>query len=709
MSSLRLSFLRIPNIALIGIAAAGVALRLLAMWAIWSNGGSPLLGDEGNYVLSALPLSEGYGIPDLWLWIRAPGFIFFAAGVFALTGGSLWALNLAQVCLYIINTLLAYTLGNVAAGDSGHARRTGLWAAAFVACNPLIILSDNFFLSEPLYILFVLALALLLCVYTWLVSTGNAGWWVWWVGGGACAGWGMLTRPNLQFFMPLVALWLLYVHRPRILLALGRVALLAAASLVVVLPWSLHNLSRYGHFVLVDTVGSYVLYIDNTDLSFKEVNSDLQRFENQGERQEYAFAQGFEWIANHKAKFAARTLERMATSWAIDPFTDFRYPVRDKLPGTAPILRDMYALSATVAYLLLTVLALGGLLAAPRTDLKILALLYLAAYVITIGLSNNEFRYRLPVLALTSGFAGYALAAQGAFWPLRFEGRWRRGPVAACALSLLFVAVSLPLVWPGLTRAVEARMAEAAAPGLDGPAQRAEALEKVAALDRVYAAPWRDAGVARERVPGDTKALEDLKKAVQLEPGDWRSTIELALNFRRANQPRKAASVTNNIPPTFNKIMLDRAYSGCASGCALPEFVDVGGDDLGFVRGFYVGEESGSQPPFTFRWSESSASIRLSASSTARRVVVRAIGLPGPLGEPLSVRWTVRTADRQDTYERTMDAAWKDYAFDLPPGTARESAIEVALTAVARRPSTDDRRELAVAVDSVRTDSGESK
>src|SRR6476469_832805 len=125
------------------------------MAAIWLNGGSPLIGDEGNYVLSALPLSEGRGIPDLWLWIRAPGFIFFAAAIFILTGGSLWALNLAQIGLFVIVSLLIFTLGTFTTDDPTTARRSGLWTVALIAFNPLLILSDNFFLSEPLYLLCV--------------------------------------------------------------------------------------------------------------------------------------------------------------------------------------------------------------------------------------------------------------------------------------------------------------------------------------------------------------------------------------------------------------------------------------------------------------------------------------------------------------------------------------------------------------------------
>src|SRR5437870_766273 len=151
--------------ALALVVAVGLTLRLLVMWAIWANGGSPLIGDEGNYVLSALPLSEGRGIPDLWLWIRAPGVIFFAAAVFAVTGGSLWALNLAQIALAGVTQVLAFFLGTFTTQDPATARRAGLWAAALVALNPFLILSDNFFLSEPLYILLVLGLVLCLLAH----------------------------------------------------------------------------------------------------------------------------------------------------------------------------------------------------------------------------------------------------------------------------------------------------------------------------------------------------------------------------------------------------------------------------------------------------------------------------------------------------------------------------------------------------------------
>jgi 4-amino-4-deoxy-L-arabinose transferase-like glycosyltransferase len=680
------------------VVVAGLILRLLVMMAIWANGGSPLIGDEGNYVFSALPLSEGRGIPDLWLWIRAPGFIGFAAAVFAVTGGSLWALNLAQIALSAMTTVMAFMLGAFTTGDPATARRAGLWAAALVAFNPLLVLSDNFFLSEPLYILLVMGLVLTLLAYARSaqsrVPSGRRRAWVWLVAAGLLAGLGLLTRPNLQFYLPLVALWLLWLHRRTPLAAVGRVALLALVALAVVLPWSLRNMARYGHFIFIDTVGSYVLYLDNTDLSPNEVNAELLAIPNQGARQSYAFDQGFKWIASHKQRFFWRTLTRMATSWSADPFTDLRYPVRDKLPGTNPVGRDFYALAASVAYLLLTALAIGGLIASPPSNLKWLILLFLVAYVVTIGLSNNEFRYRLPVLALTAAAGGYAVAGRDAFWPLKRE-KWRVAAVASLALALLFVLVSLPLVLPGLGQAITARTYKT---DQGDPAQRAQALEQVASIDVVYSEPLRQAASSWEKAGRNRKAIEDYKAAIEREPGDWRAGALLSDLFRRTGSRRKASQVANSVPPTFNAIMQSWAWDRAAPP---PNVVDVGSDDIGWVKGFYVGEQSATSPAFSYRWSGSDAWLMVGLRDTAsKRVIIRAKGLPGPHGEALPVRCKL---DGADAGVRLLGADWREYAFDVPRPALHDRLV-IELSARARRPSTDDPRELAVAVDTVRTE-----
>jgi 4-amino-4-deoxy-L-arabinose transferase-like glycosyltransferase len=687
----------IPWRALATLVALGVGLRLLVASALWANGGNPLIGDEGNYVYSALPLAEGRAIPDLWLWIRAPGFIFFAAGIFALTGGSLLALNLAQIALAAFSQLVAFGLGRLTTSDPVVGQRAGLWAAALIGLNPLLIFNDNFFLSEPLFLLLLLLLVFTLSIYAERVRKGEGRAWPWLLLAGATTGLGLLTRPNLQVYLPFVVLWLAWLHRRSLSQAIVRPLAFAALAIVVVLPWSFYNLERHGNFIFVDTVGSYVLFLDNTDLSATEVVDTLDDIQGHGARQEYAVGRAIEWINANKAEFAGRTLYRMATSWVADPFSDLRLPIRDKLPGTAPWVRDFYALAASFAYIVLTVLAIGGLFSSPRSPVKALTLLFLLSYVIMLGLSNDEFRYRLPVLGLTAVMAGYALAAPHVFWPLREGGRWKSATLAAVLISMVFVITTLPRVAPGLSRSVVARLAEMESRNYGDPAERAAAMERVAALDRVYSAPFREAGVLWLEAGQPEQALDRFLDALQVEPRDWRARALLSFTYRDLGQHQHAAKVARGAPSTYDAVMQDWA---CEHGPPLPTRVEVGNGDLGWVRGFHGGETSADHPGLDYRWSTSHAAVDVARAPGSNSVVVRARALPMPDGGPLKVRWRI---NRHDVAEFAMDGEWREYTLQIPPDTKAGDDLVVELFAPARRPSVEDMRELAVAVDWVST------
>jgi hypothetical protein len=325
-------------------------------------------------------------------------------------------------------------------------------------------------------------------------------------------------------------------------------------------------------------------------------------------------------------------------------------------------------------------------------------LLFVVSYVIAVGLSNNEFRYRLQILGITAPFAGYALATRGAFWPVREGGRWRSGAAIALGGSILFAAVSLPLVVPGFLGAVEARFLEWGSIGAENQGQRAAGLENAAQVDRVYSAPWREAGESREAAGQPELAIEDYQAALALEAGDWRAAALLSDLFRREGNERKAAQVAANVPPTFNDIMLDWAWTRFTQP---PETVDVGGADTGWVRGSHLGEEAEGETAFTYRWSTGEAAIKLRAGGSSERLTVRARALPGAGGEPLQVRWR---AAGQDVATVAMDGEWREYTLEIPPNAAAGATLVLELSARARRPSADDRRELAVAIDYVRAE-----
>src|SRR5205814_9313540 len=102
-----------------------------------------------------------------------------------------------------------------------------------------------------------------------------------------------------------------------------------------------------------------------------------------------------------------------------------------------------------------------------------------------------------------------------------------------------------------------------------------------------------------------------------------------------------------------------------------------------------------------YRWSGSQAWLMVGpANSASKKVTIRARGLPGLHGEALPVRWSL---GGRDAGVRLLDANWRDYSFDLPAGASRDGLV-VELSAHARRPSAEDPRALAVAVDSISTE-----
>jgi hypothetical protein len=677
------------------IVAAGITLRLLVMWAIWSNGGSPLIGDEGNYILSAVPLSQGHGIPDLWLWIRAPGYIGFAAAVLWLTGGSLWALNLAQALLSAPIVVTMYFLGLQTTDDAAVARRAAIITAALVAFNPMLVFFDNLFLSEQLYLL--LSALFMLCLVSYEREVRKAGTraWLWLVAAGMCGGLAALTRPIILAFLPLAAAWLLYINRSRLRAGLGSLVLLAIVMAAVILPWSFRNLAHYGRFVLIDTAGAYNFFADNSSLSNSQATAQVAAIKNLGDRQGYEISQAFDWILANKLEFARRVGERTLTVWSPDPFAELRYPVRDKIPGADTWERDLFALAVSLAYPILTILIVGGLIFAPHTDLKALLLLLLAAHIATIALTHNEFRYRLAVFSLASVYAGYALARGNVFWPLVSKGRWNVRAVAALAFGLLFAAITVPAIAQGLAASAQAQALTSQAQGETDPAQRAYFFEEAAQLDVASSQPLREAARARASLGQVDKAASDYEDALIREPGDWRARALLSILYREQGNTR-AAKIVNGVPQTFNGVLLDWAWN---SNIPPTTQVDVGDADTGWVKGFYGGEKDGSTGT-PFRWSTGSAAIKVRPVPGAATVVVQARALPGPHGEPLKVHWLI---DGRDTGETEMDGQWRTYTFELPASASPDQAVVVELAAPARKPSEQDPRQIAVAVSQVGT------
>jgi 4-amino-4-deoxy-L-arabinose transferase-like glycosyltransferase len=226
-------------------------------------------GDDARayFSLSKSLYEDGtYGGPsfrDASDW--SPGAPLLYAGVYYATGGV--RDNAARLVLALLGAaaiVVAYLLARRLAGPSA-----GLLAAAGVAVYPAFIHSNGALLSEPPAV-FTLPAAVL--AFLWARESGSP--WAW-LAPGILFGLTALIRPEYLLvgfafaLAALIGIWRERGWRPGATAA----ALLVAAFLLPIVPWTIHNLVSIDRFVPISTGGGKALYV-GTDLS---ADGDYQR------------------------------------------------------------------------------------------------------------------------------------------------------------------------------------------------------------------------------------------------------------------------------------------------------------------------------------------------------------------------------------------------------------------------------------------------
>ncbi|MFL5733593.1 MAG: hypothetical protein ACJ78Q_10370, partial [Chloroflexia bacterium] len=433
--------------------AAGLLLRLVFFAASLPSGGAPFIRDETNYVGLAVPLSEGQGFVDKWVWLRPPGYPIFVAIFTALGGGNLSLAVLAQILLSVANIGLVYLLAvevfEAGAGVSARkAQVVGLAAAAMMALNPHVVFYANLLMVETLYMLAltVMVWALLRALRAFGPASGpahNRQGFALVALAGLAAGAAVLTRSLLLTFVPLLLGWFWWalgrgpaaddgrwttddggedtgsltpssiVHRPLSLPRRRRLlplALFLVAMFALILPWTVRNYLRYDRFLLVETTGGYNLWIYNDpNTGPQEIDQRLLEIPNPVDRERYAAQQGVKAITGNLPAFGVVAVERFIGAWPVDRFYEFRVFLRDKYPGTDCTNLDIFAWLGTLFYIGLGLLVIWGLVAAPGRTFKVLVLLLLLHYGVVTAFSNQEFRFRMPLYPFLSLYAGWAL------------------------------------------------------------------------------------------------------------------------------------------------------------------------------------------------------------------------------------------------------------------------------------------------------------
>lgn len=266
------------------LAAIAVAfiLRLAFAFGYWID--KPLTHDEREYLELAANVAGGRGftydpplagMPAEPRYGRAPLYPAFLAVIRVAGGEQHWLahLRLAQ-CL--IGALAVWWLALVARRAGG--QRVEAACAWLAAVYPPFVWMSAYVLTEAVYV----AMAALVALVLGAAIDGlrpRAGTPRQEIGTGAIAGLlagaGVLVRPAMLFFLLLAGIWLLARRRWALLAAL------AAASLLVIAPWTARNYREHGRLILVASEGGLTFWTGNHPLSPGEgdlaANPDIKR------------------------------------------------------------------------------------------------------------------------------------------------------------------------------------------------------------------------------------------------------------------------------------------------------------------------------------------------------------------------------------------------------------------------------------------------
>jgi 4-amino-4-deoxy-L-arabinose transferase-like glycosyltransferase len=232
--------LRRTSIALPLILAVALVVRVAAIVA--TPHFAPIF-DAHDYDRHALSIAHGHGYPDSLFRpgaptaFRPPLYPVLLAGVYAL-GRSWTAGRLLGALLGVAAVALVFLIATRLWG-----RRVGLVSAALAAVFPPLVLYSASLLSEPLFILLVLAALFATLEYR---RTHRMRWAV---GAGVLCGLGALTRGNGALLV-IGAGGGAWIARPRFSRAgLAAPAVVVLAAVVTIAPWVIRNTIVFHRFV----------------------------------------------------------------------------------------------------------------------------------------------------------------------------------------------------------------------------------------------------------------------------------------------------------------------------------------------------------------------------------------------------------------------------------------------------------------------------
>ncbi len=407
-----------------GIFAVALGLRIA--WILHINP-DPLqatafsggIYDSQMYYAGALGLAAGKGYVDPWLGEPTatfpPGYPLVLAGLFKLFGPSLLAAKLFNAVLGAITAVLVYALGAKIAG-----RRAGIVAGGLMALFPSQIFFSTTIMTEPLFVMLCVILALLLLAW---VGEGRAASWWQMLAIGALLGYMSLVRVEAILLVPaVVALWKLSGVSWRRLV--WQAPVLLASIALVITPWTMRNYDQFGEVIMV-----------------RGSNDDVSRVVRIGLSPDYDNRYKYEWLAEEPASWDelwtyyrempselalvfGSKLRHLFGSDGILDWVQGRY----QAPPLSPTEVTLWTSVSNAYYFTVGAVALLGapLWFTRRDRRRLLIVWFVASWTLANLIFVPTTRYHFPLIPMLCVLA--ALALSGGWDAIRKPGRpagWR--------------------------------------------------------------------------------------------------------------------------------------------------------------------------------------------------------------------------------------------------------------------------------------------
>lgn len=525
-----------------GVVAAVACVKVATVLLLANH---PLLQPRGGldseaYVTLARGISSGAAVPDSAFYV-SPLYLYFLAGIFTFTGGSLLAARLCQAMLGTLSVWLIYWTGR---SWGGH--RIGLIAAGLAGLTGLFTFYEAMLLQAALDP--VLAA---LVLWTMTRAFGRASG-VWWLATGLVQGIYALNRPNAVMVSVVLIAWVIAAGRTQV--ALRRASLLAIGLAAAIAPATWHNYRATGEFIPISSHGGLNFYIGNNPMAdgtyravpgvtpsiigqARDVQAAAERAAGRRlstrEASGYFTGLAWAWIEARPREALTLFMRKLRYVWnaAFLPLThSYPYYVYDEVNP----LRLLFV----GPWLLLPLGCLALLVpAAPWADGGYRAtVLFALAYAVSVAVFFVSARYRLPLLVPLC-----LMAAVASDWIVK---RWRHGSrrhavLASVALIVLGVATNWPI---GLDNG---RSEERAAMllWLVDNGRSDEALRRLPAFEASDPRPARlllRLGQAFDEQQGAAQAVPLLERALALDPEHAETRLILGQALIDAGRPGDA-------------------------------------------------------------------------------------------------------------------------------------------------------------------------